>query len=247
MTSKRFNLHFRKWARNFFLLHGELNGYMEICEIHPCFYPSYQSDLPHLKSLDGLPFPSNHFDFVRIANLGLAIPEDEWQTVLEVRRRELDWANLPLRLDLGCPSRLKSGWCSWGMRLYNVNSFDVIESLQSSLKRICYFRVHRPFYKNHPNHRPHLPHRVASSQFSISTLTKFRFAKYPIGYMDQRENSLVQPRRTLSATRRVLRISVFHRSFIRFPVIKSLLLLFYRLLLFKNLYQTLTTPKITLD
>ncbi|KAF5367526.1 hypothetical protein D9758_003609 [Tetrapyrgos nigripes] len=33
--------------------------------------------------LDGLPFPSSHFDFVRVARLGLAVPEDEWQFVLE--------------------------------------------------------------------------------------------------------------------------------------------------------------------
>ena len=34
--------------------------------------------------LDGLPFPSDNFDFVRIVGMGLAIPEDEWQPVLEV-------------------------------------------------------------------------------------------------------------------------------------------------------------------
>ncbi|KDR78877.1 hypothetical protein GALMADRAFT_244511 [Galerina marginata CBS 339.88] len=37
----------------------------------------------HGNFLDGLPFSSNCFDFVRIAGLGLAIPEDEWQAVLE--------------------------------------------------------------------------------------------------------------------------------------------------------------------
>ncbi|KAF9485172.1 S-adenosyl-L-methionine-dependent methyltransferase [Pholiota conissans] len=37
----------------------------------------------HGNLLDGLPFPGNHFDFVRMAGLGLAIPEDEWQSVLE--------------------------------------------------------------------------------------------------------------------------------------------------------------------
>lgn len=35
-------------------------------------------------SLDGLPFPSESFDFVRISELGLAIPEDEWQHTLGV-------------------------------------------------------------------------------------------------------------------------------------------------------------------
>ncbi|KIY67262.1 hypothetical protein CYLTODRAFT_422673 [Cylindrobasidium torrendii FP15055 ss-10] len=37
----------------------------------------------HGNLLDGLPFPPDHFDFVRIARVGLAIPEDEWQYVLE--------------------------------------------------------------------------------------------------------------------------------------------------------------------
>ncbi|KAF7312408.1 Methyltransf-25 domain-containing protein [Mycena indigotica] len=34
-------------------------------------------------ALDGLPFPSDYFDFVHIANIGLGVPEDEWQFVLE--------------------------------------------------------------------------------------------------------------------------------------------------------------------
>jgi hypothetical protein len=29
------------------------------------------------RSLDGLSFPSNHFDFVRIVGIGLGVPEDE--------------------------------------------------------------------------------------------------------------------------------------------------------------------------
>lgn len=37
----------------------------------------------HGNLLDGLPFESDHFDFVRIVNIGLGVPEDEWQTVLE--------------------------------------------------------------------------------------------------------------------------------------------------------------------
>ncbi|KAJ7678912.1 hypothetical protein DFH06DRAFT_1078177 [Mycena polygramma] len=37
----------------------------------------------HGNFLDGLPFPSDHFDFVHIANIGLGVPEDEWQAVLE--------------------------------------------------------------------------------------------------------------------------------------------------------------------
>ncbi|TFK33245.1 hypothetical protein BDQ12DRAFT_738933 [Crucibulum laeve] len=37
----------------------------------------------HGNLLDGLPFPPCNFDYVRIVGLGLAIPEDEWQYVLE--------------------------------------------------------------------------------------------------------------------------------------------------------------------
>ncbi|GLB40314.1 putative ubiE/COQ5 methyltransferase family protein [Lyophyllum shimeji] len=37
----------------------------------------------HGNLLDGLPFSSGHFDFVRIVNIGLGVPEDEWQFVLE--------------------------------------------------------------------------------------------------------------------------------------------------------------------
>ncbi|KAF9052510.1 hypothetical protein BDZ89DRAFT_1005460 [Hymenopellis radicata] len=37
----------------------------------------------HGNLLDGLPFPPDHFDFVRIARIGLGVPEDEWQYVLE--------------------------------------------------------------------------------------------------------------------------------------------------------------------
>ncbi|KAJ6609229.1 S-adenosyl-L-methionine-dependent methyltransferase [Mycena sp. CBHHK59/15] len=37
----------------------------------------------HGNLLDGLPFASDHFDFVHIAGIGLGVPEDEWQFVLE--------------------------------------------------------------------------------------------------------------------------------------------------------------------
>ncbi|TFK20707.1 S-adenosyl-L-methionine-dependent methyltransferase [Coprinopsis marcescibilis] len=37
----------------------------------------------HGNLLDGLPFLESQFDFVRIAYLGLGVPEDEWQFVLE--------------------------------------------------------------------------------------------------------------------------------------------------------------------
>ncbi|KAJ7773356.1 hypothetical protein B0H16DRAFT_1512087 [Mycena metata] len=37
----------------------------------------------HGNLLDGLPFPSEQFDFVHISGIGLGVPEDEWQFVLE--------------------------------------------------------------------------------------------------------------------------------------------------------------------
>lgn len=37
----------------------------------------------HGNLLEGLPFPSFHFDFVRVVGIGLGVPEDEWQYVLE--------------------------------------------------------------------------------------------------------------------------------------------------------------------
>ena len=37
-----------------------------------------------IKKLDGLPFPPDHFDFIRIVGMGFAIAEDEWRPVLEV-------------------------------------------------------------------------------------------------------------------------------------------------------------------
>ncbi|KAG6813943.1 hypothetical protein H0H92_005197 [Tricholoma furcatifolium] len=37
----------------------------------------------HGNLLDGLPFRSDHFDFVRVVNIGLGVPEDEWQFVFE--------------------------------------------------------------------------------------------------------------------------------------------------------------------
>ncbi|KAF9456760.1 hypothetical protein BDZ94DRAFT_1302338 [Collybia nuda] len=37
----------------------------------------------HGNLLDGLDLPSAHFDFVRIVNIGLGVPEDEWQFVFE--------------------------------------------------------------------------------------------------------------------------------------------------------------------
>ncbi|RDB26274.1 Demethylmenaquinone methyltransferase [Hypsizygus marmoreus] len=37
----------------------------------------------HGNLLDGLPFSSSQFDLVRIVNIGLGVPEDEWQFVLQ--------------------------------------------------------------------------------------------------------------------------------------------------------------------
>jgi len=43
----------------------------------------------HGNLLDGLPFPPDHFDFVHISGIGLGVPEDEWQSVLEEVSRVL--------------------------------------------------------------------------------------------------------------------------------------------------------------
>ncbi|TFK74102.1 hypothetical protein BDN72DRAFT_833810 [Pluteus cervinus] len=43
----------------------------------------------HGNFLDGLPFPAEFFDFVRIVGIGLGVPEDEWQFVLEEVSRVL--------------------------------------------------------------------------------------------------------------------------------------------------------------
>ncbi|TFK49957.1 hypothetical protein OE88DRAFT_298672 [Heliocybe sulcata] len=40
-------------------------------------------DWVHGNFLEELPFPSAHFDYVRIAGVGLGVPEDEWQDLLE--------------------------------------------------------------------------------------------------------------------------------------------------------------------
>ncbi|KAJ7274314.1 S-adenosyl-L-methionine-dependent methyltransferase [Mycena haematopus] len=37
----------------------------------------------HGNLLDGLPFHSDYFDFVHISGIGLGVPEDEWQSVIE--------------------------------------------------------------------------------------------------------------------------------------------------------------------
>ncbi|KAH9942770.1 S-adenosyl-L-methionine-dependent methyltransferase [Amylocystis lapponica] len=41
----------------------------------------------HGNLLETLPFPNSHFDFVRICCIGLGVPEDEWQYVLEETAR----------------------------------------------------------------------------------------------------------------------------------------------------------------
>ena len=48
---------------------------MEICELLECLTSELCSDFKC--SLDGLPFPDEEFDFVRISFIGLGVPEDE--------------------------------------------------------------------------------------------------------------------------------------------------------------------------
>ncbi|CAA7266949.1 unnamed protein product [Cyclocybe aegerita] len=51
--------------------------------IEPFQHLSARVTWVHSNLLEGLPFPSDHFDFVRVAGLGLAVPEDEWPLLLE--------------------------------------------------------------------------------------------------------------------------------------------------------------------
>uniref|UniRef100_A0A8H7Y0J2 Methyltransferase domain-containing protein n=1 Tax=Psilocybe cubensis TaxID=181762 RepID=A0A8H7Y0J2_PSICU len=68
---------------------SKIYGY-DVANVQPClehmgkFKPlSRRIQWVHGNFLDGLPFPSNHFDLIRMAGLGLAIPEDECTVLLE--------------------------------------------------------------------------------------------------------------------------------------------------------------------
>ena len=53
-----------------------LSGFMETCTLLS-YIKQVVCDACHVVSLEGLPFPPSHFDFVRIVNIGLGVPEDE--------------------------------------------------------------------------------------------------------------------------------------------------------------------------
>ena len=52
------------------------SGFMEICTLSS-YVKQFICDACHVVSLDGLPFPPSSFDFIRIVNIGLGVPEDE--------------------------------------------------------------------------------------------------------------------------------------------------------------------------
>ncbi|EAU85630.2 hypothetical protein CC1G_06343 [Coprinopsis cinerea okayama7 len=62
----------------------------------------------HGNLLDGLPFPESQFDFVRIAYIGLGVPEDEWQFVLEACSTPHMGLSRLITLNRLCPGNLKS-------------------------------------------------------------------------------------------------------------------------------------------
>ncbi|THV07344.1 hypothetical protein K435DRAFT_742431 [Dendrothele bispora CBS 962.96] len=105
--------------------------------------------------LDSLPFPTDTFDFVRISRLGLAIPEDEWQFVLEEVHRVMKSGAVleiieedlifpycqsarprperprpsPLNVDLPIPDPINSGTLSSRSSLNTISSSTVWSSL----------------------------------------------------------------------------------------------------------------------
>jgi hypothetical protein len=77
------------------------------------FHPITRQYLLSLNRLDGLPFPPQYFDFVRVSGLGLAIPEDEWQTVLEVNLSGFN-ISYTLTIQTGNSARYESWGCFGG-------------------------------------------------------------------------------------------------------------------------------------
>lgn len=61
---------------NIRISHPASSGFMEICTLFS-YFNQFLCDACHVASLDGLPFPPSSFDFVRIVNIGLGVPEDE--------------------------------------------------------------------------------------------------------------------------------------------------------------------------
>ena len=87
LTQLNLGIEYRDLSKRVIWMHGNL------CVYHPSFsWPRWQlSCLIRdaysfvFRSLEPLPFESDHFDFVRICCIGLEVPEDSWQELLEVR------------------------------------------------------------------------------------------------------------------------------------------------------------------
>ena len=77
LTQSNLGIEYRDLSRRVVWVHGNL------C-VHSLFRPERRIDRTLPSSLDPLPFDSNHFDFIRICCIGLEVPEDSWQELLEV-------------------------------------------------------------------------------------------------------------------------------------------------------------------
>jgi len=118
-------------------------------------------NLSILKSnrLDGLPFPPQYFDFVRVSGLGLAIPQDEWQSVLEVKLPGLS-ASYTLIIQPGDSARYER-WGRFGGKFLKCDTFRTFLELTTprSLKRTQYFLVLLSLFSSnfrHPRSTYHL-------------------------------------------------------------------------------------------
>lgn len=113
------------------------------------FYPVTRQYLLSSNSLDGLPFPPQYFDFVRVSGLGLAIPEDEWQTVLEVKLPGFS-ASYTLTIQTGNWARYES-WRRFGGKYSKCDTFLKLTTPRS-LKRTQYFLALLPSSSSNSKH-----------------------------------------------------------------------------------------------
>jgi hypothetical protein len=116
------------------------------------FYPVTRQYLLSSNRLDGLPFPPQYFDFVRASGLGLAIPEDEWQTVLDVKLPDFS-ASYTLTIQTGNPARYES-WGRFGGKYPKCDTFRAPPELTTSrsLKRTQYFLALLPSFSSNSRH-----------------------------------------------------------------------------------------------
>ncbi|KAF5382161.1 hypothetical protein D9615_004452 [Tricholomella constricta] len=73
----------RQWKNSTIVGYDVRNIQPRLFALDPYKEIAHRVKWVHGNLLDGLPFSSSHFDFVRIVNIGLGVPEDEWQNVFE--------------------------------------------------------------------------------------------------------------------------------------------------------------------